>query len=97
MVGAMVTLTGFDDSEKTADEWRAYIERLELARANVLADYEAWRRQGRVSGQELLRFLSREDVLLEHISRAKWELERQTPLGDFMERELRGRRSLEGP
>lgn len=63
----MITLTGFDDTPKTPDEWRAYIDKLKKEKETWLAKY---RTEG-LNKRDRQICYGRIDLIGEHILRAE--------------------------
>lgn len=67
----MVTLTGFENTHKTAEDWRAYIARLDERIAAQKAEVQALKAAGRK--REAWNLMAR-DAIYEHRDRARHEL-----------------------
>ena len=67
-----MTLSGFDDSPKSPQQWRAYIARLERARDVALKTFRLSETRSR---SDRMKAFSRYDLICEHIERATYELE----------------------
>lgn len=67
----MVTLTGFENAHKTAEDWRAYLARLDRRIAAQEAEIQALKAAGRK--REAWNLMAR-DAIYEHRDRARYEL-----------------------